>query len=200
MSQARVYRPSLNLPLVFFGLRTSFCWLSRRTTGRTPFHPKQTLRGVTFNGPIRFPQHSCSVHDHGRQRSDREPQLLPAPTLAWLYIELSLWGGVRPAGDPVDSDPRNRLRGRSPPWIGWWSPAGALSVSPHPEPTILSRVSCRPFHLNIDRFHQPCVLPGRTSRIGEDCRLRTTWLPLTLFGQPGSSSFAFDWRFFCHAD
>ena len=27
------------------------------------------------------------------------------------------------------------------------------------EPTVLSRVSCRPFHLNIDRFHQPCLLP-----------------------------------------
>ena len=49
------------------------------------------------------------------------------------------------------------------------------------EPTVLSRVICRPFHLNIDRFHQPCLLPGRTSRIGEDCRPRTTWRPLTFF-------------------
>ena len=31
------------------------------------------------------------------------------------------------------------------------------------EPTVLSRVSCRPFHLNVDRFHQPCLSPGRTS-------------------------------------
>ena len=31
--------------------------------------------------------------------------------------------------------------------------------------------------------------------IGEDCRPRTTWRPLTLFGQPGSSSFATRWRF-----
>ena len=30
----------------------------------------------------------------------------PALTLAWLYIEPSPCGGVRPAGDPVDSDPR----------------------------------------------------------------------------------------------
>ena len=67
------------------------------------------------------------------------------------------------------------------------------------EPTVLSRVSCRSFHLNFDRFHQPCLLPGRTSRIGEDCRPRTTWRPLTLFGQPGSSSFAAHWRY-CHAD
>ena len=27
------------------------------------------------------------------------------------------------------------------------------------EPTVLSKVSCRPFHLNVDRFHQPCLLP-----------------------------------------
>ena len=49
------------------------------------------------------------------------------------------------------------------------------------EPTVLSRLSCRP-HLNVDRFHQPCLLPGRPSRIGEDCRPRTTWRPLTPFG------------------
>ena len=29
----------------------------------------------------------------------------PALTLAWLFIEASPCGGVRPAGDPVDSDP-----------------------------------------------------------------------------------------------
>ena len=67
------------------------------------------------------------------------------------------------------------------------------------EPTVLCRLSCRPPHLNVDRFHQPCLLPGRTSKIGEDCRPRTTWRPLTLFGQPGSPSFATHWRY-CHAD
>ena len=54
------------------------------------------------------------------------------------------------------------------------------------EPTVLSRVSCRPLHLNFDRFHQPCLLPGRTSRISGACRfsvprgghlpLRAAWL------------------------
>ena len=52
------------------------------------------------------------------------------------------------------------------------------------EPTVLFRWSCRSFHLNFDRFHQPCLLPGRTSRTGEDCRPRTTWRPLTLTGSP----------------
>ena len=63
------------------------------------------------------------------------------------------------------------------------------------EPTVLSRVSCRPSHLNVDRFHQPFLLPWRThllppitagcwERVGEDCHLRTTWRPLTLAGSP----------------
>ena len=64
------------------------------------------------------------------------------------------------------------------------------------EPTVLPRVSCRPSHLNIDRFHQLCLLLGRTSRVGEDCRPRTTWRPLSLLEQPGSSYFASHWRFF----
>ena len=49
------------------------------------------------------------------------------------------------------------------------------------EATVLLRVSCRPAHLNIDRFHLPCLLPGRTSRIGAACRLtvpRGDHLPL----------------------
>ena len=29
------------------------------------------------------------------------------------------------------------------------------------EPTVLSRLSCRPLHLNFDRFHQPCRFPWR---------------------------------------
>ena len=33
------------------------------------------------------------------------------------------------------------------------------------EATVLSRVSCRPSHLYVDRFHQSSLLPGRTSRI-----------------------------------
>ena len=50
-----------------------------------------------LHGAIRFPQHLFSNHDQGRQRSERG--------VAWLYIEPSPCGVVRPAGDPVDSDP-----------------------------------------------------------------------------------------------
>ena len=74
------------------------------------------------------------------------------------------------------------------------------------EPTVLSRLSCRPPHLNFDRFHQPCLLPWRVPLLppihgwlwGRDrwglSVLRTTWRPLTLLGQPGSPSFATYWR------
>ena len=44
------------------------------------------------------------------------------------------------------------------------------AVSPHSGADGLVQVSCRPSHLNFDRFHQPCLLPGRTSRIGGACR------------------------------
>ena len=67
------------------------------------------------------------------------------------------------------------------------------------EPTVSSRVSCRPSHQNVDRFHQPCLLPGRTSRICEDCRPRTTWRPLTLAGRPALPPLRLT-RGFCHAD
>ena len=74
----------------------------------------------------------------------------------------------------------------------------------------MSRVSCRPSHLNVDRFHQPCLLPWRSpycqqntagcwAGTDEDCRPRPTWRPLTLCGQPGSPSFATHWKY-CRAD
>ena len=60
-------------------------------------------------------------------------------------------------------------------------------------------MSCRPSHLNVDRFHQPCLLPGRTSRISEDCRPRTTWRPLSLAGSPVLPPLRLTGGF-CHAD
>ena len=157
---------------------------------RSPFHPKQNLREVTFNGPIRF-AHLPSVHDHGRQRSGTEP--------TWLYIEPFPCGRVRPAGDPVDSDPgavfeddplsRSDAGRPLEPWV----------CRHTREPTVLSRLSCRPPHLNFDSFHQPCLLPGRTSNIGEDCRHRTTWRPLTPTGSPTLPPMRLTGGFF-HAD
>ena len=41
-----------------------------------------------LHGPIRFPQHLFSVHDHGRQRSDKGPQHTFLP-LRWPDCTLS---------------------------------------------------------------------------------------------------------------
>ena len=56
-------------------------------------------------------------------------------------------------------------------------------------------MSVPPRPLNFDLFHQPYLLPWRTPYcrrlrlawvgIGEDCRPRTTWRPLTLAGSTG---------------
>ena len=54
--------------------------------------------------------------------------------------------------------------------------------------------------MNFDRFHQLCLFLGRTSRVGEDCRPRTTWRPLALCGQPGSLFCLRLTGSFCHAD
>ena len=58
--------------------------LSPSGLGEHLFHPKQTLSSMVSHlfGPIRFPQHLFSVHDHGRQRSERRSQPLSLP-LRW---------------------------------------------------------------------------------------------------------------------
>ena len=86
----------------------------------------------------------------------------PALTLAWLYIEPSPCGGVRPAGDPVDSDPGAVFEDDPHPRSDAGRPIEPWVCRHTRQPTVLSRVSCRPFHLNIDRFHKPCLFPWRT--------------------------------------
>ena len=84
---------------------------------------------------------------------------LPALTLAWLYIEPSPCGGVRPAGDPVDSDPGAVFEDDPHPRSDASRPLEPWVCRHTREPTVLSRLSCRPPHLNFDRFHQPCLFP-----------------------------------------
>ena len=60
------------------------------------------------------------------------------------------------------------------------------------EPTVMSGVSCRPSHLNVDRFHQPCLSPGRIPVLSDP---RTTYPR----GQPSFSSLPLTGGF-CHAD
>ena len=47
--------------------------------GAITFPPEVSSQRRSSNGPIRFPHHLFSDHDHGRQRSDREPQHLSCP-------------------------------------------------------------------------------------------------------------------------
>ena len=112
-----------------------------------------------FFGPIRFPQHLCSVHDHGRQRSGRGPQPLNRPYVG-LSVHRAVWAeeydrpvskSVATPEPPSKTTPHPRSDAGRPlePWVGRHTR----------EPTVLSRLSCRPSHLNFDRFHQPCLLP-----------------------------------------
>ena len=94
----------------------------------------------------------------------------------------------------------SRLRAEEYDW-----PVTQSIATPEPSSRTIPTLdrSCRPPHLNVDRFHYPgasrychrCTA-GCWAGTGEDCRPRTTWRPLTLFGQPGSPSFASHWRFF----
>ena len=94
------------LPLVFFGLLPgSHRPVLRGAPRGEHLSTRRECQRTHLNGPIRFPQHLFSVHDHGRQHSGGGRSTLSTLTLAWLYIEPSPCGGVRPAGDPVDSDP-----------------------------------------------------------------------------------------------
>ena len=193
---------------MFIGLLTgSPVRLSRRTQGE-----HLSIRARSFATSYTDPSASrntfsvTTITDRNAQIGGRST--FPALTLAWLYIEPSPCGGVRPAGDPVDSDPGAVFEDDPHPK----SSRSSLrpSVCHHTrEPTVLSTVSCRPFHLNVDRFHQPCLSPWRTSYCHRNTaglgRDRRTVVPvprgghLPFFGQPGSPSFATHWRY-CHAD
>ena len=68
-------------PLVIFGLLAS----ARFRGARRGDHLSIRVRSYhdQLHGPIRFPQHLFSIHDHGRQRSDRGAQRTFLP-FRWL--------------------------------------------------------------------------------------------------------------------
>ena len=121
--------------LVIFGLLSGSPVRSRRTQERSPVHPSSilTLVSALLTGPSASLKHLFSVRDHGRQRSDRGPQHTYL-TLRWPDCTLSRFRAEecdRPVTQSIATH-RSRLRGRFPPWIGRWSPAEPLDVSPHP--------------------------------------------------------------------
>ena len=98
--------PNSMLSLMVFGLLTdSVAWFWGAPRGdhlctRRVFWPKSQLFQRAH--PLPATPFQCP-----RSRTaSLGPSIL---TLDWLYIEPSPCGGVRPAGDPVDSDPGARL-------------------------------------------------------------------------------------------
>ena len=70
-------------------------------------------------------------------------------------------GRVRPAGDLVDGDPGAVFEDGPHPGSDTGRPLEPWVCRNTRKPTVLSKVNCRPSHLNFDRFHQPCLLPGK---------------------------------------
>ena len=131
----------------------------RRTPGRTPFHPSRIagLGTARFMGPSASRNtFSVSTITEGNARGGGHSHF-PALKLAWLYIEPSPCGGARPAGDPVDSDPGAVFEDDPHPRSDTGRPLEPSVCRHTREPTVLSRLSCRPPHLNFDRFNQPCL-------------------------------------------
>ena len=134
--------------------------LSRRTPGRTPFHPRQTFfwwKSLSGPSASRNTFSVSTITDGNARVGGRSTR--SSLTLAWLYIEPSPCGGVRPAGDPVDSDPGAVFEDDPHPRSDAGRPLEPWVCHHTREPTVLSRLSCRPPHLNFDRFHQPCLFP-----------------------------------------
>ena len=125
---------------------------SKRTVGAITFPPRgRLLRGVTFLGPSASRNtFSVSTITLGWGAAALTcPLRSPNCTSSRLRAE-----DYEPAGDQVDSDPGAVFeddphpgssavaRWRLEPWVCYHTR----------EPTVLSRVSCRPSHLNFDRF------------------------------------------------
>ena len=170
---------------MIFGLLTgSPDRLSRCTLGRSPFHQRECQR-THLNGPIRFPRHLFSVYDHGRQRSDWEPQHTFL-TLRWPDCTLSRLRAEEYDRPVTQSTATPEPSSRTIPTLD-----RTLVARQNLEcvATLGSRRSCPGWaaaHLTwiLTVFTSLACSPRRTSRVGEDCRPRTTWRPLTLAGSP----------------
>ena len=172
--------------LLVFGLSDCTRPTSKRTPGRPPFHPKQvsTLELSYVQRAYPLPA-DISAHDHGRLRSS-----LVAAALVYLALRRPDCTFSRLTAFIAEEYDRPVTQSIATPEPGC---PGPHPRSSRPEADGLVQGELPP--ISPDRFHQPCLLTGRTSRIGEDCRPRTAWRPLTLFGQLGSSFSASHWRF-----
>ena len=151
-----------HVSLMIFGFFDLLLATSRRTSGRSPFHPKQTLREVTYNGPIRFPQNTFFSCRRSRTAT-RNPGGHSTPSdLRTPYCTSSRLRAEEYDRPVTQSMATPEPSSRTIPTLDRAVALPDSSVCHHTwEPTVLSKVSCRPSHLNVDRFHQPCLLPWR---------------------------------------
>ena len=164
---------------MFFGLLAGFTSLAFEAhPGANTFPPEadSLLWSHISSGPSASRStFSVSTITDGNARIGGR-STFPALTLACLYIEPSPCGGVRPACDPVDSDPGAVFEDDPHPGSDAGRPQEPRVCRHTWEPTVLSRVSCRPSHLNFDRFHQPSLFychrntAGCWAGIGGACR------------------------------
>ena len=124
------------------------------------------------------------------------------PPLRWPDCTLSRLRAEeydRP-GDPVDSDPGAVFEDDPHPRSDAGRPLEPLSVSPHSGADGLVQAELPPTSPEfLTVFTSLACSPRRTSRVGEDCRPRTTWRPLTLAGSPALPPLRLTGGF-CHAD
>ena len=96
----------LDISHVFFGLPAGFSGTdSRAHSGGTPFHPRQT------SSWSHFPRaHTLPATPFQCTRSRTATLELVAAALTCPYVGLTVHRTVRPAGDPVESDPEPSSR------------------------------------------------------------------------------------------
>ena len=149
--------------LMIFGLLTgSPHRLSRCTPGRSPFHPKQTLCGVTFQRahpltttPCQCPRSRTATLRHGAA-APFLPLRWPDCTLNRLCAEEHdrpvTQSTATPEPSSFEDDPHPRSEAGRPlePWVCHHTL----------EPTAMSRVSNRPSHLKFGRFTSLACHPG----------------------------------------
>ena len=125
------------------------------SSGSTPSH----WHGYeTHPGAITFQPKQASSWSHCQRAHPLPATPFQCPRSRTATLEPVYWAAsVRPAGDPVDSDPGAVFEDDPHPWSDAGRPLEPWVCRHTQEPTVLSRVNCRPSHLNVDHLHQPCL-------------------------------------------
>ena len=142
---------------MIFGLLASFCSVSRRTQGRSPVHPK----GASTHSSQRAHPLPATPFQCPRSRTATLELEAAAPFLPLRWPDCTL----------------SRLRAEEygrPVTQSVTTPESSSRTIPTLDRTLVARrrldcvtalgsqrscprLSCHPFHLNFDRFHQPCL-------------------------------------------